>query len=114
MHLSTIGQFLKNELSSDTSRYPSITIVDYVVMPNHFHAVILIEDNNNQSNLPMLSKFIGGIKSSVTRFSHNNGLEFAWQPRFHDHMIRNRHEWERITDYVLHNVDKWGEDIFNE
>lgn len=39
-------------------------------------------------------------------------LEFDWQPRFHDHIIRSAEEYIRISNYILNNVDKWRDDKF--
>ena len=38
--------------------------------------------------------------------------DFAWQPRFHDHIIRNHAENQRISEYIVNNHDNWREDKF--
>jgi len=60
-----------------------------------------------------LSVVVGGIKSSVTKFANENGIEFSWQPRFDDRIIRNWDELQRIADYIEHNVACWNTDCFN-
>lgn len=35
---------------------------------------------------------------------------FAWQSRFHDHIIRNEHEFLRIRDYIINNPKNWETD----
>mgnify|MGYP004523524119 CR=1 FL=1 len=40
-------------------------------------------------------------------------MQFGWQPRFHDHLIRDNHECELITDYIQNNVARWARDCFN-
>lgn len=35
---------------------------------------------------------------------------FAWQSRFHDHIIRNEHEFQRIREYILNNPKNWEMD----
>ncbi len=32
---------------------------------------------------------------------------FAWQPRFHDHIIRNEGEYQRIKNYIRSNPHNW-------
>jgi putative transposase len=39
--------------------------------------------------------------------------DFAWQPRFHDHIIRNDAEYQRISDYIINNPKNWDGDKFN-
>jgi hypothetical protein len=34
---------------------------------------------------------------------------FAWQTRFHDHIIRNQSEYQRIDQYITNNPAKWGD-----
>ena len=59
-----------------------------------------------------LSVCIGGIKSSVTRFAHENNIPFAWQSRYHDHIIRHHNEMNRIAEYIEQNPLHWEIDCF--
>ena len=60
-----------------------------------------------------LSAIIGQFKSTLTRWSRKNGHEyFAWQGRFHDHIIRNDGAFQRISDYIKNNPTKqYGHDM---
>jgi putative transposase len=49
----------------------------------------------------------------VTKFARQNGIPFEWQARYHDHVIRDAGEHERIRNYILHNVEKWTDDTFH-
>lgn len=40
------------------------------------------------------------------------GLEFAWQPRYHDHKIRGVQDGNNISDYIENNVYNWESDCF--
>jgi putative transposase len=59
-----------------------------------------------------LSSVIGSYKSIVTKISRRIHADFAWQDRFHDHIIRNEISFTRISDYILNNPAKWTEDKF--
>ena len=61
-------------------------------------------------NLPSV---IRGIKSSVTKFANDNHIPFAWQSRYHDHIIRNAYEWDRISRYIKNNPAQWDNDRFH-
>lgn len=37
---------------------------------------------------------------------------FKWQPRFHDHIIRDANSFERIQNYIANNPLNWKEDKF--
>jgi hypothetical protein len=61
-----------------------------------------------------LSVAVGGIKSAVTRFARENSIEFAWQTRFDDRIIRNQDDMNRIADYIENNAARWSADCFND
>ena len=59
-----------------------------------------------------LSHIIGQFKSAVTKYANQREIPFMWQPRFHDHIIRNGVEMNRIADYIQNNPMKWELDRF--
>lgn len=73
-----------------------------------------------------LSSFIAGFKSAVNtkiddfidahdldmpKYNKNNPF---FQPNYHDRIIRNQQEYQRIKEYIIQNPIKWDEDRFNE
>jgi REP element-mobilizing transposase RayT len=60
-------------------------------------------------NLPSV---VRGIKSAVTKYAIEHGIPFAWQSRYHDHIIRNQMEMNRIADYIETNPLRWEMDQF--
>lgn len=61
-----------------------------------------------------LSSIIGSYKSAVTKHARRLGYYMEWQERFHDHLIRNDAEYNRIKNYILNNPKKWNHDKFNQ
>ena len=59
-----------------------------------------------------LSRIIGQYKSAVTKYANENDISFVWQPRFHDHIIRNWTEMNHISQYIQNNPMKWEMDRF--
>ncbi|MBN1604267.1 MAG: hypothetical protein JW915_21835 [Chitinispirillaceae bacterium] len=59
-----------------------------------------------------VSSMVGGYKSVVTKTAHLAKLTFDWQYRFHDHIIRNDEEYQRINDYIESNPKRWKDDRF--
>ena len=146
MQLSPIGQFASDQFINVKTHYPYADIPLFVVMPNHIHAVVVIDDRrdgvhtstNNQcepifrdgvhtvstgerwkstfvdekmqrisNRKGQLSVVIGGIKRAITLFARENSIPFAWQTRFHDHIIRDQDELNRIAQYIEDNVVLW-------
>lgn len=129
MLLSEIGKHLVACIENTPQHQPHIRIVQYVVMPNHFHAIIKVEPQPDTScrvptkadrleqkikiqRLPLLSAYIGILKSSVTKFANENSIQFAWQPRFHDHIIRGIEDRNNISQYIENNILNWETDCF--
>jgi putative transposase len=59
----------------------------------------------NQSG--WLSVCIGGIKSAITKYARENNINFAWQTRFYDRIIRDTDEMDRIILYINDNIANW-------
>ena len=61
-----------------------------------------------------LSTVVRSYKSAVTRHANRLGLEHGWQTRFHDRIIRDDAEYQRISDYIVANPENWSDDRFND
>jgi REP-associated tyrosine transposase len=93
----------------------------HVIMPNHFHGIIAIDDfvGNGRDRSPDLkiksiSSLLGAFKTTSSKFIHQNGLlEFKWQKSFHDRIIRNENEFYNIQRYIFENPARWDYDIEN-
>ena len=127
MELSALGQFLSYQLEHVSEHYPYAQIPFFVVMPDHFHGIVLIdgdlapslkrkecvmddlcEDKSQLARLQgWLSVVIGGIKSAVTKYARIDQPGFAWQTRFHDRIIRDEKELEHIYHYIEANAMRW-------
>ncbi|WP_163409927.1 transposase [Flavobacterium ajazii] len=60
-------------------------------------------------------EFIRALKSFSSRRineKRNSRGVTNWQERFHDHIIRNEAEYDRIRNYIINNPKKWDEDCF--
>jgi putative transposase len=54
-----------------------------------------------------LSSIIRGYKSAVKTYAIKNAINFAWQSRFHDRIIRDQKELEATRIYIRNNPDCW-------
>lgn len=131
---SPLGQFISTLLQEVHVHHSYADIPLYIVMPNHIHAIICIDNDpkymiSKETSLEdpigigkdmrqiskskgLLPVVVGGIKSAATAYAHRNNINFAWQSRFHDRLIRNQEECNRISDYIEHNPLNWTSDSF--
>ena len=124
MNLSEIGNFLKQEISVTASKRAdmNVEIPLYVIMPNHIHLIIIIRQNGYNSSKSNHGKFepqrknlasiIRGIKSATKSYAQKHGIIFGWQSRYHDRIIRNQTELNKIAHYIENNIANWQTDCF--
>ena len=115
--LNELGMIAKSELESIPNHYEGIRVDKCVVMPNHIHAMIVIGCNDPAAErsrpFPTLSTIVGLYKSGISKRIHaiDPSIE-VWQKSFHDHIIRNDREYQKIWQYIEENPLKWMDDCF--
>lgn len=117
MHLSIIGEYANQALKTLHTHYFYVEVPLFVVMPNHVHIIITIREKTDAPGcIPTirtaLGVVVGGYKQSVTRFARRNGIEFGWQSRYHDHIIRGTRDGNMISEYIENNIARWAYDCF--
>jgi len=94
----------------------------FVIMPNHVHGILIFEKPNKTDWTPNkfgtqsqnLGSVLRGFKASLKRYANQNNIEFGWQSRFHDHIIRNEIELKNIRAYTRNNPMNWVRDRLNK
>lgn len=67
--LSNVGEIVEKEINKIESFYNNVVIDKYVIMPNHVHFIIIINDiENGRAKLaPTISRIIQQFKGSITK-----------------------------------------------
>ncbi len=128
MTYTPLGQSAWDCWNEIPAHFPFVELGAFMVMPNHVHGIVVINkpepvivETQNFASLPRnkfgpqsknLASIIRGYKIGVTKFARQNNISIAWQERYHDHVIRNVEEHERIYQYILTNVEHWAKDDF--
>lgn len=127
MQLNDCGKIVEEEWKKTEQVRKEIILDTYCVMPNHFHGIVIITDNNEQKQNPVgthgraslqrkprsIGSLVAGFKSVVTKRIHeiNNTPHIpVWQSRFYDHIIRNDKELDNIRRYIYYNPSQWETD----
>ena len=106
--LNAVGNIAEQGLCNISSHFQGITVDKYVIMPNHVHAIVIIEEKGIN-----LWDVIGQYKSFVTKEVHRIHPDLQlWQPSFHDHIIRSQESYEKIWLYIDANPTNWIKDCF--
>lgn len=133
LNLNKLGMIVEEEWMRIAILRGNVELDYHVVMPNHFHGIIINNKRNSVNNISKtinnselttaasksfysqispepnsLSSIVRSFKSAVTkRANENNFIDFAWQPRFYDRIIRNERELFNIRNYIEQNPLRW-------
>ena len=137
MHKTPLGEFAEQSWLSTPSLRPSMNLWlgDFVVMPDHFHAIICIGENEFNKDLVYnpdkgrinleslddlicqknglrpqtnnLASIIRGFKASVTTEARRQGVPFDWVSRYHDSIVRSTGDLLFVRRYIRSNVENW-------
>lgn len=138
MKLSTAGAIVQGFWYEIPRHFPFVTLAEFVVMPNHIHGILILDKANHSehSKLPTISTedapkkdnlfskispkagsisvIIGSYKSICTK--HINlvfsDIDFEWQERFWDNIIKDEAAFENISNYIRNNPENWNGDKF--
>jgi REP element-mobilizing transposase RayT len=116
VNLSVVGRMVEMHLSLVVDRYPDVELDTFVLMPNHLHAVFNIgwTTGENPERIS-LSRVMNWFKSATTneyirRVKAENWPRFPgtfWQINYHEHIVRDQADLDRIRQYIAGNPGKW-------
>ena len=105
--LSPLGVTAGQLLQEIPAHFPGVILDKFVIMPNHIHAIVYLDGTVN------LSTVVGQYKAAVSRqLRMDKPNEKLWQISFHDHVIRDQTDYQRIWAYIDTNPARWMDDCF--
>ena len=139
MVLNDAGRMVENEWNQLKKRFLCVELHDFIVMPNHFHGIVEIMENENvgiplvgirnadngqpQGIAPTIGQIMGAFKS-ITTNKYIQGVEQydwkcfqvrLWQRNYYEHIIRNERAYDKIAEYIINNPCNWLKDnYYNE
>jgi putative transposase len=133
MRLNEAGRMVEEWWNELKCKFPDREIDEYVVMPNHFHGIVIVgadlcvrPDVARQSKEGAhagapLPKIIQWFKTMTTN-AYLHGIKGngwppfpgrLWQRNYYEHIIRDEASLDRIRQYVLDNPGRWADDPEN-
>lgn len=104
--LSETGVVVDQAIRSIPAHYSGVALDKYVIMPNHVHLILVLRDTGKPC--PSISRIVQQLKGAITKRLGRN----IWQIHFHDHVIRNEHDYREIWQYIDNNPTKWSLDRY--
>lgn len=136
MRCSPFGGMVWGMWKSLPARYDGISIDAAIVMPDHFHGIIVIHDQPSSvvgavHEPPLLKQpplrnhpqprrimtiplIIGYLKmNTAKRINDVRGTpgERVWQRGYYDRIVRIDREYDATVEYILTNPSRWGMDM---
>ena len=132
MVINDIGHIVLVAWQGLPLRFPSLTLDEFVIMPNHVHGILIFgkreetsgaateggaaTEEGAASSAPMLGQVMRAFKS-LTAISANRQLGRTqwplWQRNYHEHIIRNEQVMEKARRYIAVNPMRWDRDADN-
>ena len=131
MVLNKYGEIVRECYLDLANHYANIKLDEYVIMPNHFHSIIII-DNEATDCIKQYENVGNGLKPFPTRrhglpeivrafktFSSRKindtqpNVKFQWQKSYYDHFIRDNGSYDKVRDYIINNPLNWALDAEN-
>ncbi len=139
MILNKYGKIVERKWIEIEKKRKNVILDEFIVMPNHFHGIIIIthrikSESNPQTDKANLTRtgrsfrlqansvgsIVGQFKSNVTKkiknLLVNEPLDFpyfVWHRNYHDRIIRTKKELENVRKYIRDNPKNWDDDEFN-
>jgi putative transposase len=123
MALNETGKVAYNEWVKTPDLRPNVLLDVFVIMPNHMHGIILIDETvlskpetavaGFRSPSNNVGAIVRGYKSAVTRQINllNNDVSI-WQRNYYEHIIRSERSYQHISGYIVDNPANRNADKF--
>ena len=122
MILNEYGKIAATEWINTESIRDNIRLHEYIIMPNHIHGIIEIIDRKgdcrgesqfaqNKDDCKGELQFAPTAPTAPTIKSLNYKI---WQRNYYEHIIRDEKSYQRISEYIITNPQKWDIDKLNK
>jgi putative transposase len=116
LRATPIGKIAHQYWTEIPDHFPFVKLDEFILMPDHVHGVLCIDrpgyyqwvKNKFAPQSQNLASVIRGYKAGVKKYATLNNIEFAWQPRFYEHIVRSANRLTIIRQYIKNNPAQWA------
>jgi putative transposase len=129
LQMNEYGLIVREAWEWLAKQYDYVDLDASIVMPNHFHGIIVLADNSfSKGSSPVvpattdapqrksLGRLIGAYKTTSTKqinILRDTPGATVWQRNYYEHIIRSDLALQRIRDYIANNAYTWLSDTLN-
>ena len=128
MQLNENGKIVQMVWNELPQHYHHIELGEFVVMPNHIHGIVIINDvvvgagvvgvvraglkpaPTANHGLPEIVRALKTFSARKINELQNTRGEKLWQRNYWEHIIRDEQSYLRIADYIVNNPINWKND----
>ena len=117
--LNALGEAVKKLIETLHDFNPEVYVDCFVVMPNHVHLVLKIEDRptNDEHHLGKIMRKLKSLAAREYRILGGEGVvprigTHLWQENYWEKIVTNRRQLEAIRHYIEENPKCWSIDRF--
>ncbi len=109
--LSYCGQIADKAINYIPMVYPEVKVDNYVIMPNHIHLLLTIQNDNGGRSMiaPTVSRVVKQLKGYISKQLG----ESVFQRSYYDHIIREMNDYLAFWQYIDENPAKWELDEYH-
>ncbi len=109
VNLNPFGQIVLETWLDLVNHNSNVHLHQFVLMPNHAHGIIEITDDARHGLTEIIRQFKTFSSRKINTIRDSQG-EKVWQRGFHEHVVRNAHDLQRISEYIRNNPKRWFEE----
>ena len=117
--LNDLGRLVEKYWRAMPSKYPELELDEFVLMPNHFHAIVRVHyrPTNKEQHLGFLiGRFKGGTGFTYGKLRRSGEVEdigeHLWQQDYWDKIVTNESQLAAYRKYIRENPSNWTRDRF--
>jgi putative transposase len=114
LRATEIGMIANQYWNAIPQHFPFVELDEFIVMPDHIHGILHFNVENRQWTKNIfgpqsrnLASVIRGYKAGVKKYATINNIEFFWQTRFYEHIVRSNSRLNIIRQYIKNNPTQW-------
>jgi putative transposase len=115
MNLNELGNIVRSDWLNLGKHHPNVEIDELVVMPNHLHGIICLDDRSDD-RAKSISEIMRGFKTfsarKINKLFGQKGTPI-WQRNYYERIVRTEEELENTRNYIINNPMNWHTDINN-
>jgi REP element-mobilizing transposase RayT len=124
VELGPLGELVRDEWLRTADLRSYVRLDQFVIMPNHIHGIVFIEEPNAHASASAFGSMQGGSVGAIVRAFKSASTRrireqldqpelVVWQRNYFERVVRSESHLNVVRQYVIDNPIKWAIDREN-